>query len=295
MKSLKQLLKALPTLYSSDAAEKAKPKIIGLCLSGGGALGYAHIGVLQALEDCGIYPDVISGASMGAVIGSVYAAGKTPQEMLQLIQSGKLYRITSLMHFPGAFWKTSGLSNHQPLQKLIKDNCMENSFEKLQKPMYVCVSNLTDGKWEVMHSGENLDEWVAASSSIPGVFTPVKIDEKIYVDGGLLNNMPAQPLKEKCDVIIGCDLFPPSSVRKGVKMRNIFVSSIRTAQTQNSQAGRALCDYLIEPKAVEKYHEFSFEAYQQIYQLGYSAATKFVMDNQDILKLRRRKEEGILE
>lgn len=293
MKSLKQLLKSLPSFYSVDTVtEKVLPKTIGLCLSGGGALGCAHIGVLQALEDCGIYPDVISGASMGAVIGSVYAAGKTPQEMLDLIKNGKLYRISSLMHFPVAFWKSSGLSNHQPLQKLIKENCMENNFETLQKPMYVCVSNLSEGKWEMIHSGDKLDEWVAASSSIPGVFTPVKIDDKIYVDGGLLNNMPAQPLKNKCDVIIGCDLFSPSVVRKGVKMRNIFVSSIRTMQAQNSQEGRALCDYLIEPKGVEKYHEFNFEAYQQLYQIGYSTATKFVIDNQDILRLRRKKDDA---
>ncbi|MGC3979092.1 MAG: patatin-like phospholipase family protein [Paludibacteraceae bacterium] len=285
MKPLKEILR-----LSSNSTQKEDKNMtvptIGLCLSGGGALGYAHIGVIQALEDCGIYPQVISGASMGAVVGLVYAAGKTPQEMLQLIKDDKLYRLTNLVKLPTAFWRSSGISNHQPLKKLIKEICPQNNFDSLKLKMNVCVSNLNSGKWEVISSGNNVDEWVAASSSIPGVYIPIKMGEELYVDGGLLNNMPAQPLREQCDVIIGSDVFPQTSVKKNLKMQNAVVASIRTVQVQNSQEGRSLCKFLIEPNMVEKYHEFSFDAYKEIFQSGYSAVTKYLVEHPEMLQLR---------
>lgn len=91
-----------------------------MCLSGGGALGFAHIGVLQSLEDHGIYPDQLVGSSMGAIVGVLYAAGYSPAEMLQMIKDDKLYKVTKLMTFRPAFLK-SGLSNHTILRSLVKN------------------------------------------------------------------------------------------------------------------------------------------------------------------------------
>ena len=114
---------------------------IGLCLSGGGALGFAHIGAIQALEDHGIYPEHIVGSSMGAIIGTFYAAGYSPAEMLQLIKDDKLYKVTKLMTFRPTFLK-SGLSNHSILRSLIHELIPHNSFEGLKKRMHICVVNL---------------------------------------------------------------------------------------------------------------------------------------------------------
>ena len=109
----------LKDIFIPSASETPKFKI-GVCLSGGGALGFSHIGVLQALEDHRIYPNAISGSSMGSVIGALYSAGYTPMQMLQFIKEGKLYKITDIMQFQPAFWKT-GLSNHSTILSLIKN------------------------------------------------------------------------------------------------------------------------------------------------------------------------------
>ena len=258
---------------------------LGLCLSGGGALGFAHIGVIQSLEDHGIFPTHIAGSSMGAIVGTLYAAGYSPASMLQMIKDDKLYKITKLMTFHPTFLK-SGLSTHEMLQALIKELIPHNSFEELKKKMNVCVVNLNTAEWEIINTGNDLDKWVAASASIPGIFETIKTDEIFYVDGGLLNNMPAQGIEEFCQNIIGVDVIPhrvPSELKKPI---DTLAFSFRAMQHQNSKQGRDLCRFIIEPNAIDEFHEFSFDAYQAIYQHGYTAATKFIAANPEILKLQ---------
>jgi NTE family protein len=257
---------------------------IGICLGGGGALGFAHIGVLQSLEDHGIYPQYISGSSMGAIIGTLYAAGFSPADMLQLIIDDKLYKVTKLMSFSPSLFK-SGVSNHNTLRTLIKELIPHNSFEQLQKKLYVCISNLNSAEYEIKHSGTDLDKWVAASASIPGVFEAIKDEEVYYVDGGLLNNMPAQCLVRNCKTIIGVDVIPHVAPSELNRPTDTLAYSLRAVQHQNSMGGRSLCHYVIEPKAVQEFHEFKYDAYQAIYQYGYSAATKYFVENPEILKL----------
>ena len=133
-----------------------RTEALGICLSGGGALGFAHIGVLQALEDRDIYPQWIIGSSMGAIVGTFYAAGISPSQMLQLIKDDKLYKTTKLMTFHPGFLK-SGLSNHQLLRHLVKELIPHNSFEKLQKHLSLCVVNLNRAEWEIINKGDELD------------------------------------------------------------------------------------------------------------------------------------------
>ena len=264
----------------------SRNEVLGLCLSGGGALGFAHIGAIQALEDHGIFPDQVVGSSMGAIVGTLYAAGYSPAEMLQMIKDDKLYKITKLMTFHPTFLK-SGLSNHTILRHLIKELIPHNSFSQLKKRMHVCVVNLSKSAWEIVGDGDELDKWVAASASIPGVFEAIKHEDTYYVDGGLLNNVPAQGLEEFCQTIIGVDVIPhipPTELKKPI---DTLASSVRAMQHQNSHEGRDLCRFLIEPYAIEKYHEFSFEAYQDIYQYGYSATTKYIVENPEMMRLKR--------
>ena len=274
-------MKAIKNLFNFSRNES-----LGICLSGGGALGFAHIGVLQSLEDHGIYPTHIAGSSMGAIVGTLYAAGFSPKQMLQLVKDDKLYKATKLMTFRPTFLK-SGLSTHTILSSLMRELIPHNSFEELNKRMFICVVNLNEANWEVISAGNELDKWVAASASIPGLFETIKKDDEHYVDGGLLNNMPAQPLDEFCQSIIGVDVIPhkiPSELKKPI---DTLAFSVRAIQHQNSKAGRSLCKFVIEPQAIEEFHEFSFDAYQAIYQHGYSAATKFIVEHPEILMLQR--------
>ncbi len=264
--------------------KKSEPKKrIGLCLSGGGALGFAHIGVLQALEDLNIFPDEISGASMGSLIGTFYAIGYTPSQMLKLIKEEKLFKITKLMSFKPNFWNT-GFANHSLICNLIKELYPSNNTEKLKKMMHICVSNITTAEWEIINDTNNIGLAVSASCSIPGVFNSVLINKNQYVDGGVLNNMPSQPLTKSCGIIIGSDVVPHISNNKKMKSREVFASAIRVNIHQNSKEGRGLCDFLIEPKAIEKYNEFSYDAYKAIYDCGYRSVNQFVSQNPNFLQ-----------
>jgi len=256
---------------------------LGLCLSGGGALGFAHIGVIQALEENGIYPTHIAGSSMGAIIGALYAEGYSPAEMMQMIKDDKLYKVTKLLTFTATFLK-SGLSTHNSLHSLIQEVIPHNSFENLKKKLHICIVNLNSGEWEIIDSGNELNKWVCASASIPGVFETVKDDQNYYVDGGLLNNMPAQALENDCRTIIGVDVIPHKVPSELNKPSDTLAYAIRAMQHQNSKEGRELCRFLIEPKAIEEYHEFSFDAYEVIYQYGYDAAIRFITETPRILK-----------
>lgn len=276
-------MKIINSLFSSSSSKDK----VGICLSGGGALGFAHIGVLQALGEHSIYPTQIVGSSMGAIIGTLYAAGFTPSEMLQMIKDQKLYKTTKLMTFRPSFLK-SGLSTHVMLRDLIKELIPHNSFEGLKRQLQVCVVNLNTAHWQLISSGNELDKWVAASSSIPGLFETILVDNEYFVDGGLLNNMPAQAIRNRCRKIIGVDVIPHATPLILSKPIDTLAFSVRAMEHQNSHVGREMCDFLIEPRAIDEFHEFSFEAYHAIYQLGYDIANQFITEHPAILKLANK-------
>ncbi|HOV83724.1 MAG TPA: patatin-like phospholipase family protein [Paludibacteraceae bacterium] len=268
-------------LFENDFSTKA----VGICLSGGGALGFAHIGVLQSLEEHGIYPLQVAGSSMGAVVGTLYAAGISPLKMLQIIKEDKLYRITKLMSIRLTSIN-SGLSTHDTLREIIRELIPHNSFDKLPKKMNVCVSNLNIADWEIVNTGENLDKWVAASASIPGIYEAMQMNKCFYVDGGLLNNFPAQALEQSCQKIIGVDVIPHFETLQLKKPTDTFSWSVRIMEHKNSLPGRKLCHFLIEPMAIKKYHGFSFDAYQKIYEEGYKSTNNYIEKNPEILNLK---------
>lgn len=259
-------------------------KPLGLCLSGGGAIGFAHIGVLQALLENNIQPEVISGTSMGAIVGTMYAAGLTPQEMMNVIKEDKLYLVSKLMHFKPSFWR-SGFSTHGTVRALIKELIPHNSFEKLPKKLMVCVTNMNTMQWEIKQKGRNLCSWVSASASIPGVFEAYVKDGVYYLDGGILNNLPAQPLKPLCRAVIGVDVLPFMPPGEMKRPMDAIQCTLRGMEHVNSLEGRALCDHLIEPKVAARYHEFRFDAYEKIYKIGYKEAKDYIKSHPEMLSL----------
>lgn len=257
------------------------PKI-GICLSGGGALGYAHVGVLQALEEYGIYPDVISGSSMGAIVGVLYAEGLSPEKIIKEVQSEKIFKIRDLI---SPVLSSSGISDQKVLRKLLKDTVKHNNFKELKKEFYVCVSNLNKAEWQIIGDGNLLHEYVVASASIPGVFEANSIGDTTYVDGSLFNNFPAQILKKRCDIIIGVDVLPYYEKKKITKKTEVLALSIRAVEHLNAKEGRKLCDFLIESPAIEKYNEFSFDKYKEIIKIGYNKTILYIKEHPEILKI----------
>lgn len=242
---------------------------VGLVLSGGGALGFAHIGAIQALEEAGFQPSVVSGTSMGSLVGVLYAYGYKPAEIMQVVKDERLYRNSTLLRFH--FSKNPGIYNLDAINRLIKSLIPDNSFDSLPKNFCACVMNLTEAVPEYICSGDLLAEYVVASASIPSFFEAQTINGVQYIDGGMLNNFPAQPIRNKCDFLIGIDVLPLTH-KKAEKTYEAMLYGLRDVQHVNSLPGHALCDLLIEVQAIDTYGEFDFKEYEAIYNIGYETA-----------------------
>ncbi len=176
----------------------------GFALSGGGARGFAHLGIIQALAEKGIRPDIISGVSAGAIVGAFLASGRTPHEIHKIMKAGKHFKYTKIQ-IP-----KTGLLRLDGLQKILEQEIPYTNIEDLPLPLYVGTSNLTEGRMEYRNSGP-LAKTVLASASIPVLFSPVEIDGCFFADGGLLDNIAVEPLIGKCRKIVVSNISPFSN------------------------------------------------------------------------------------
>ncbi len=240
---------------------------IGISLSGGGARGFAHIGVLKALEEHDIFPEVIAGTSAGAIVGALYAAGKTPDEMLDFVSETSIFKIFRVA------LPNKGLASLDYLRERLVKVIPDDDFASLQKDLYVAVTNLKTGKLEIKNTGL-IYETVMASSAIPLVFKPVEIDGQLYVDGGVLNNMPTKPLLRHADAIIGVNVMPniPVDDKTVNGMIGIAARVFEMSIWANTRPNLQRCDVVIEPTKVIEYNIFNFNRQKEIYELGYEAA-----------------------
>ncbi|GAB4411649.1 MAG: patatin-like phospholipase family protein [Bacteroidia bacterium] len=237
---------------------------IGLCLSGGGVRGIAHIGVLQALEEAGIVIDALSGASAGAIVATLYAAGFAPKDILQVFKESSLTKLFKL-GLP-----TAGLTDNTYIIETLGKLLDRDDFAALRKPVYLSVTNLSQGTSEIRHEGP-LFEIVAASSAIPILFETRSIDGQQYVDGGVLNNLPAEPLRETCDLVIGVNVTP---IKPAETIDGILQVGYRTLDLvlwSNVEPRLRLCDVVISPDA-GNFGLFELWKADEIYQIGYQAA-----------------------
>lgn len=243
---------------------------IGIALSGGGARGIAHVGVLQALEENGITPQVISGASAGAIIGALYASGRRPEEILKVVKDATIWKMFKV-GLP-----TAGFSKLTYLHERLAAYIPEDSFESLQKKLFVAVANLNTGKLELLSQGP-LFRAVMASAAIPLVFQPVEIEGQWYVDGGLLDNLPVRPLVyADVNLIIGVNVMPLVDVPdKSVQsVVGIATRCFDLSIQANTRPNVEYCDIYIEPKAVHAFHIFQFNKVQELFEIGYETTQR---------------------
>jgi len=242
----------------------AKP--VGISLSGGAVRGIAHIGVLQALEEHNIYPEYISGASAGALVGVLYAADYRPEKILEVFKSstvGKLFKVGLPM---------TGLSDNAYLIEVIKQYVEQDSFEALPKRLFVSLTNMTTGQYEIKSEGE-LYRVIAASAAIPVLFQGYRIGNELYADGGVLNNLPIEPLLGRCHPIIGVNVTP---IQRKEEINGLLEVGYRTfdlVMWGNVEPRLKQCDIVLEPGA-DSYSLFNLKAADEIFQLGYDAALK---------------------
>jgi NTE family protein len=288
----------IPADSSGFQQASQRPKI-GVALEGGGAKGLAHIGVLQWFEDHHIPIDYIAGTSMGGLVGGLYATGQSPAEIQRIIgginwnealagsvpyQNLAFRRKEDLRAFPNGLelglrhgvQPPGGLNSGQMVRLIIDRNVLPYSdvkdFDSLPVPFRCVATDLVSGKPVVLKDG-SLATALRATMSIPGAFAPITEDGKVYADGGLLNNLPTDVVKEMgADVVIGVHLstgpVAPENVRS---LFQVTGASSDVMIAANELRGMEQADLLITVD-VAGYTTLDFSRFQQIVPKGYEAA-----------------------
>jgi NTE family protein len=279
-------------------AQEEHPKV-GLVLSGGGAKGLAHIGVLKVLEEEGIVPDYITGTSMGSIIGGLYAIGYTAEELDSIVNSVSWSNLLSdqiplssvspqekedYNRYQAEFNITrdgleipSGLVRGQKISELISRLTWHISdtktFDDLPIPFRCVAADLISGNQYVFDQG-NLTTALRASMSIPSVFSPVQLDSMLLVDGGILNNFPVSLCKKMgADIIIGVNVgYEDKPGNLGPKtLPEILMASATIGGNIAMRKAIERTDLLISPP-LEKFNTASFSDARSIILIGEEAA-----------------------
>ncbi len=247
----------------------------GLVLSGGGARGFAHLGVIQALEEEGISPDIISGVSAGSIVGAFYADGYSPEEILAMFIEKKIFSLIKFTVPRSGFLKLTGLRD------LIRTYLRAKTFEELEKPLWITVTNLNKGRVEYIHQGP-LPDVIIASSSIPVLFEPHRIGKYRYLDGGIFDVLPVTPIQELCARLIGVNINPQyeeENISGLIKVAEwSFYLRILASVNQNMQK----CDIRIDPQKLKGFGIFDMSKAREMYRIGYEEAKK-VLKNENLL------------
>jgi NTE family protein len=252
----------------------------GLVLSGGGARGVAHLGAIQALLDNGIKPDIISGVSSGAIVGSLYGAGMQPEEIVEILTKTKLFR------YIRPAWSRFGFLNIQKLIAIYRLYLPVKTFEDLKLPVIISAADIIEGKTIYFREGD-LVKAVLASTCIPMLFAPVAMDGMLMVDGGIINNLPVEPLVGNCDIIIGVHCNPANRNYKPKGMKSMIERTFHLAVSNNVKERIKYCDVFIEPPDLINIGLFEISKARDIYKLGYEHTLKVLDQSADIIAKKR--------
>ena len=251
-------------------------KKLGFALGAGGSRGVAHIGFIKAMEENGIKPDFISGCSMGSVVGSCYANGMTSDQMLEEVLGLKYIDILDVSFNPLG---NGALLRAKKMRKKLEQYLGETRFNELKIP-FVCVSSdLNTGK-TILHSGnEKVLDGVVASSSIPGVFRAVEMEDKVLVDGGITCRVPIEQVKNMgAEVVVAVDVL--GSVRPNEKKYNLFALLLRMIDVMDAKLAshkkiNSPPDLYIEPD-LGNMSQYRFKGLKEAYEKGYQTGLSFV-------------------
>lgn len=284
-------------LFWGHAQQSNDPKV-GLILSGGGAKGMAHVGVLKEIERAGVRIDYVGGTSMGAIVGGLYACGYSAQQLEQLLietdfndlvndkfprhhksftekEDSERYSVTlpitqGKIQFPLALSK--GQRSFDFLVQLTYDQRNMADFSQLPIPFYCVATDMATGEPVVLDKGY-LPLAINASSALPTIFSPVKIQDKTLIDGGVADNYPIDEMLQKgVDVIIGVDVQSSIDTAEQAKTFSevlLRISSFQTAKLMNPKIAKT--DIYIKPE-VHEFNVLAFTEKAQIVARGEAAA-----------------------
>lgn len=249
--------------------EGLKQKKIGLVLSGGGVRGMAHIGVIKAMEEFGLEAKIVSGSSVGALVGALYANGNSVLDMMRFFKETPLFKYNFF-----AIAKP-GLIDTERYVDIFKAYFPEDSFEALKKELYVVATNLEEGEEEFITQGE-LIKPLLASAALPPVFSPVNYKGTLYADGGIMNNFPSEPLWDKVDYVVGSNVSIVSKLQKKDlnnslqltgRVTGLMIYAINREKIEK-------CHLVFEPQALENIGIFDRKGIEKAYAIGYETAVR---------------------
>ena len=243
----------------------SRPYHIGLALGGGGARGFAHIGVLRALEEYGIKPDVLAGTSAGSIVAALYADGYAPRHIIRLFSELNVKELVDVT------LPRNSLLKMDKFVHFIEKRLHTKRIEELKIPTYIVATDFDHGKSVAFNHGD-LAIHVAASCTMPIVFPPIEIDGVHYVDGGVMRNLPVTPIRNLCDVLIAVNVSPMHSDQYENNLLSIANRAYNYLSSGNVFPDIAQCDILVECEDVGNYNVFDIDEQEKIEMLGYQAA-----------------------
>jgi NTE family protein len=254
---------------------KLKPHKVGIAFGGGALLGAAHIGVLEVFEREGIHPEIVTGTSVGAIIGAAYSAGRSADYMAQMIRSANWANLIKL-----SFPPSLGLFETDPMDDFIRTNIFGLDFSDLAHPFAAVACNILTGKRVVIQTGQ-VSEAIRASAAFPGIFAPIIKNDELLVDGGVVDNLPSEVAREMgADYIIAVDLSSrTASLRPPQNLVDLLFGVVNLMHLRSSQPDPRSIDCLIRPDVAE-FNPWAFNDIDDIISRGRIAA------NQCILKLK---------
>lgn len=251
---------------------------VGIVLSGGGIRGIAHLGVLKAFKDKGLRIDHITGTSAGAIAGALYANDVDPFEALRIFQKTPLLRLLKF-----AIGRPA-LLNLEKSYNVFKEYLPHDSFEMLKIPLTITATNFYEGKLTYFNEGPLIMK-VLASGCIPGIFNPILIDEILYVDGGVLNNFPVEPLLKNCDFIIGSSCNHLPIINKLRNMKHVIERAATLSINHDMEEKRKCVDVLVEPFGLGETGIFEISKSEEVFWIAHEETLKKIQENEDLKNL----------
>lgn len=243
----------------------------GLVLSGGGARGFAHLGVIRALVEHKMEPEIISGVSAGSIVGAFYADGYTPDEILAMFIEKKIFNLIRFSVPKNGFLRMPGIRD------VVRSYLRAKTFEDLKRPLVITVTNLNRGRVEYLTSGKLMDA-ILASASIPVLFEPHRIGEDDYIDGGVFDVLPVKPIQGKCNTLIGVNINPHYDYKKISGLIRVAEWSFYLRILASVDENLSKCDLTIEPRKLEGFGIFDVGKAREMYDIGYEEACRVLQD-----------------
>lgn len=253
-------------------------KKVGICLSGGGFRGVGHIGVLKALDSFGLKADVLSGTSAGAIIACFYAKGFAPEEMLKLARNTEFFSPRNIGIRLGKNW-----FGQEIFSRLYANYFPEDSLENLPIKVIIATTDITAARVAYFEKG-SINSLLLASACLPVLFKPILYQNHLFLDGGLSNNLPIEPLQDQCDFLIGSHVNALQTMGEGLQKQSLVLDRAYHVMINHSVYTKSgQCDLFIDPPEMTRFSIFDRKLCDEIFGYCYDYTMRYLEQKQPFL------------